>query len=259
MLYQYLWVSPIIFFLKLSIQTSPKSLPRLRLWMSEITAETHVRQFPDVLHESRCKCTTSTMVTQTQVIKHFTLQNITREWLKCKSNNNILPFYKYFWGADRKSVLLFTAEAYLPVAMQVRGSRWARLMGPHPPLCVIQSPVIGGGKEKRPTSQWLSHTVRKKELGLGTDFGNACQLMSSSLDGSFGGQCGGEVLLYRQTGSYIHALHYCIMNVYLLLLEMIIRRKPCCLYENDITICRSRSRDRCHCTAFDQLYFPLHH
>lgn len=148
---------------------------------------------------------------------------------------NVLPFYKYFWGAERKSVLLFTAEAYLPVAMQVRGSRWGTLMGPHPPLCVIQSPVIGGGKEKRPTSQWLSHTVRKKELGLGTDFGNACQLMSSSLDGSFRGQCGGEVLLDRQTGSYIHALHYCIMNVYLLLLEMIIRRKTC-LYENEVTL-----------------------
>lgn len=37
--------------------------------------------------------------------------------------------------------------------------------------------------------------MRKKELALGTDIGNACQLMSSPLHGRFGGQCGGEALL----------------------------------------------------------------
>ncbi|KAI9529779.1 hypothetical protein NQZ68_008018 [Dissostichus eleginoides] len=32
--------------------------------------------------------------------------------------------------------------------------------------------------------------VRKKEFALGADIGNACQLMSSPLDGRFRGHCG---------------------------------------------------------------------
>lgn len=41
----------------------------------------------------------------------------------------------------------------------------------------------------------MSQAVRKKALALGTDIGNACQLMSSLLDGRFRGYCGGEALL----------------------------------------------------------------
>lgn len=83
--------------------------------------------------------------------------------------------------------------------MQVRGSRQGWSLCPLPPLCVIQSPVIGGGKETGPQSQWLSHAVRK-ELSLGTDVGNGCQLTSSSLGGRFRGRRGGEALLDEQAG-----------------------------------------------------------
>lgn len=37
--------------------------------------------------------------------------------------------------------------------------------------------------------------MRKKELALGTDVGNGCQLTSSSLGGRFRGRRGGEALL----------------------------------------------------------------
>lgn len=76
-------------------------------------------------------------------------------------------------------------------------------MGPLPPLCVIQSSAIGGGKEKGPQSQRMSQVVRKtkkKKFALGTDIGHACQLTSPQLDGRFRGQRGGEALLGGQTG-----------------------------------------------------------
>lgn len=104
----------------------------------------------------------------------------------------LLSKSKCSWGQTENQL---SVSQLWPVAMQVRGSRRGVLAGPLPPLCVIQSPVIGGGKEKGPQSQWMSQTVRKKELALGTDIGNACQLVSSPLDGRFRGQCGGEALL----------------------------------------------------------------
>lgn len=64
-----------------------------------------------------------------------------------------------------------------------------------PPLSVIHSHVIGGGKEKAPQSQIMSQAVRKKELAVGADIGNGCQLMSSRLDGRFRGQSEGETIL----------------------------------------------------------------
>lgn len=40
----------------------------------------------------------------------------------------------------------------------------------------------------------------RKELSLGTDVGNGCQLTSSSLGGRFRGRHGGEALLDEQAG-----------------------------------------------------------
>lgn len=41
----------------------------------------------------------------------------------------------------------------------------------------------------------MSQAVRKKKSALGTDFGDACQLVSSLVDGKFRGHSGGEALL----------------------------------------------------------------
>lgn len=54
-----------------------------------------------------------------------------------------------------------------PVAKQVRGSRQGGLVGPLPPLCVIQSPVIGGGKEKGDTKPMTESRGEKEGVSSG--------------------------------------------------------------------------------------------
>lgn len=123
--------------------------------------------------------------------KHFITVKIFSSWI-C------------FKAAGRETITVFYCKGSFSLLLcRLEEAGW--LASPLPPLCVIQNPVIGGGKEKGPQRQWMSQMVRKKELALGTDIGNACQLMSSPLDGRLRGQSGGEALLGWQTGCCKHA------------------------------------------------------
>lgn len=53
-----------------------------------------------------------------------------------------------------------------PVAMQVRGIGGGLVSGPTSSLCVIQSPVIGGGKETGATKAMTES--RSEEEGVGS-------------------------------------------------------------------------------------------
>lgn len=127
----------------------------------------------------------------------------------------------------------------------------------------------------------MSQAARRKDLALGTDIGNACQLMSTPLDGRFRGQSGGEALLGWQTGWYKHAYSLKILyksskhpgctsrylaDIIWLIIELQENEKAYTLFPSfdllpnspfDITICHNGRRDSCHCVVFDQSDFSL--
>lgn len=95
----------------------------------------------------------------------------------------------------------------------------------------------------------------RKELSLGTDVGNGCQLMSSSLGGRFRGRRGGEALLDEQAGgSKIKLANR--------LLGTTVRRNDLklviCMISQHYHFFHGGRRDSCQHAAFDQIRYPLH-